>query len=563
MPLEGALDIYGNTIQTKLYDYGNPATPARTYNYTYLNGSLYLNAYIRNRLTQATVTGSSGTVTLETDSYDGFSVTNRTGITAYDSLFNGPRGNRTTTIQPGSTRNVHYDIGGMPVTADDGFGHSVTINPAPNTNFAAPGAILPNGSSTYQSTYTYTPALQPAVATDPNSNTTTSTYDSYGRLATSTTVTRTQTTYAYDYSQHTVSASATNTQWPIGTLAHWQRTTTDGFGRTIKTEAGADSNTILSVVDTQYGPCACSPLGKISRVSQPHALNETPVWTTYTYDASGRTLTVTAPDGGSTTSYVYQGTQTTITDPAGHSKTYTYDARGNLLQVTEPGSLATLYTYDALNHMTQVSMTRGSTTQTRTFTYDSGTQRLTQATTPEAGTVQYSYNDDGTLHSKTDAMGQQTQYTYDSLARVSQVSYVPNGSEDLCQRVLYRYDGYPYDPYAPTDPGLLGTNSIGRLTGMSWSGGSGCGYGFQEEYAYDAQGHVWERVLEMAQQAGTAPITLASYFNYDAEGRLTSSKYPAATSNSQDNTFRYTTDHDALGRQSDLYVGTRCRTPRW
>jgi hypothetical protein len=37
--------------------------------------------------------------------------------------------------------------------------------------------------------------------------------------------------------------------------------------------------------------------------------------------------------------------------------------------------------------LTQVSMTRGGTTQTRTFTYDSGTQRLTQATTPEAGTV--------------------------------------------------------------------------------------------------------------------------------------------------------------------------------
>jgi hypothetical protein len=32
-------------------------------------------------------------------------------------------------------------------------------------------------------------------------------------------------------------------------------------------------------------------------------------------------------------------------------------------------------------------MTRGGITQTRTFTYDSSTQRLTQATTPEAGTV--------------------------------------------------------------------------------------------------------------------------------------------------------------------------------
>ena len=56
--------------------------------------------------------------------------------------------------------------------------------------------------------------------------------------------------------------------------------------------------------------------------------------------------------------------------------------------------------------------------------------------------MQYSYNDDGTLHSKTDALGQQTQYTYDALARVTQVSYLPNGLEDVCQRATYSYDKY-------------------------------------------------------------------------------------------------------------------------
>jgi hypothetical protein len=53
--------------------------------------------------------------------------------------------------------------------------------------------------------------------------------------------------------------------------------TTDCFGRTIRTEAGADANTILSIVDTQYCPCACSPLGKITKVSQPYAPNANPV----------------------------------------------------------------------------------------------------------------------------------------------------------------------------------------------------------------------------------------------------------------------------------------------
>ncbi len=62
--------------------------------------------------------------------------------------------------------------------------------------------------------------------------------------------------------------------------------------------------------------------------------------------------------------------------------------------------------------------------------------------------------------------------------------------------------------------------------------------------------------------AGVQPITLASYFQYDAEGRLTVSQYPAATTISPNATFTYTTDHDALGRPSDLYTGTP-QQPGW
>src|ERR1035441_7565885 len=45
---------------------------------------------------------------------------------------------------------------------------------------------------------------------------------------------------------------------------------------------------------------------------------------------------VTAPDGASTTTYFYQGNQTTVTDPAGKWKTFTTDAMGNLTTVAEP-----------------------------------------------------------------------------------------------------------------------------------------------------------------------------------------------------------------------------------
>ncbi len=60
-----------------------------------------------------------------------------------------------------------------------------------------------------------------------------------------------------------------------------------------------------------------SPLGKLYRQSQPYAPGGSDAWTTYTYDASGRTLSVALPDN-STTSYQYQGNTVKVTDPAGN-----------------------------------------------------------------------------------------------------------------------------------------------------------------------------------------------------------------------------------------------------
>src|SRR5579885_1934492 len=82
---------------------------------------------------------------------------------------------------------------------------------------------------------------------------------------------------------------------------------------------------------------------------------------------------------------------------------------------------ATSYGYDLLNHLTTVTQTRGTTTQTRTFSYMSGTTLtgyLQSATNPENGTVTYAYNSDWTLKSKKDNAGNVISYTYDSQHRV-------------------------------------------------------------------------------------------------------------------------------------------------
>jgi len=46
--------------------------------------------------------------------------------------------------------------------------------------------------------------------------------------------------------------------------------TLDGFGRTVKVENGDGSGT-KSAVESVYGPCACSPLGKLIHQAMTHA----------------------------------------------------------------------------------------------------------------------------------------------------------------------------------------------------------------------------------------------------------------------------------------------------
>ncbi len=65
-----SVDNYGNVTQVQNYDFGNLSTPAKTYNYTYLNSSAYINGYILNRMASSSVTIGSTTTPLTTITYD-------------------------------------------------------------------------------------------------------------------------------------------------------------------------------------------------------------------------------------------------------------------------------------------------------------------------------------------------------------------------------------------------------------------------------------------------------------------------------------------------------------
>jgi hypothetical protein len=336
------LDQYGNVTQAQVYDYNSLTTPVRTYTNTWLHtgNSSYPNAYIRNRLLASTVTDNQNhTVTMVSNTYDGGSLTAVSGTPAgfdaatYTTGYH-TRGNVTQKVVPGATTSYTYDVTGHALTGADATGTGATLTYSSTTNFAAPGTAAPtagnpdvqNGHSVsqasgsqLQSGYTYNNALALVQSAMPNSATASQNFNSStGLLTSSVSVHGATTNYTYTFTPNIVTAS---------TNSHWMKAYKDGFGRDAAGEAGYGT-TIVSHSDTVYAPCACSPLGKVSKTSLPYAIGAGGQitasdgtgnigWTTYAYDGVGRTLTTTAPDG-SATHYVYLGNTTKVTDPAGN-----------------------------------------------------------------------------------------------------------------------------------------------------------------------------------------------------------------------------------------------------
>lgn len=317
--------------------------------------------------------------------------------------------------------------------------------------------------------------------------------------------------------------SSTTAGIPIqGTNVQKQKTTMDGLARPIKQQIADSGGTTYSIAETQY-----DPLGRPFKVSNPH--NSTAqYWTETRLDALGRTTLVIPPDGTASsnrTTYAYSASALTVTDPAGKARKQQLDGLGRLTAVFEPDVTSnntltqqTSYAYNLLDQL--VTVTQGA--QTRTYNYDA-LGRLASATTPEAGNISYQYDPlfYTLVTQRTDARGVITNYSYDTLNRLKQISYNVGTT------------GVPATPSVTLtyDEGGASANALGRLTKMADGVGN-------EQYTHDVLG----RTTQM--QKTISGTTFTSSYQYNLAGELTQITYPSGRLVQQ--------NYDAIGRVSAI-----------
>ena len=295
----------------------------------------------------------------------------------------------------------------------------------------------------------------------------------------------------------------------------------DGWGRVIH-----QTNRHGGQVNTTY-----DAMGRVASVTNPFPTGGTPgPATNYTYDALGRRTVVTLPDS-QIVQTSYNGASVTMIDQVNRKIQRLSDGLGRLITVNEQdtsGNLtqATNYTYDVLGNLTQVN--QGN--QLRSHKYDA-LSRVTAEKIPEQGdptqpnqwTASYTYTSFDAVATRQDARGVVTTYGYDTLNRLSQISYNTVSGVTTAPTVTYIYD---------IDP-TYGTTNEGALVRVN------AGSDYQERYTFDQ----YERMSSTIRAIGTRTYTTSNQYNqagqtlqnafgvfqYDTAGRLSSINPGGAT----------------------------------
>ena len=219
--------------------------------------------------------------------------------------------------------------------------------------------------------------------------------------------------------------------------------------------------------------------------------------TTYAYDENGRVTSATNSSGTKAIEYG-NGNSATITERDGGVWTYTYDSRYSVpLEVVGPNNIRTTYVYDDNRHLISQTDSEGNRTS---YTYDDYGNILT-LTDPMNNTTAYTYDDWGQVMSITDPAGNVTNFTYDYKGNLESVS------DPLGNTVNMIYDG------------------DGRLVNLQDAKGK------STYYTYNAVGLL---------NSTTDPLGNVTIYTYTADDNI------ASVTDAKNHVLSY--DYDSLGR---------------
>jgi RHS repeat-associated protein len=545
--------ISSSTAQTGAIGSISLGTLVRTHEITYLVNDTSISSTVRQSYRDRQLLGlpsstrvkdGSGTIVAQSEvKYDesGYSLLTYGSHTGWTDPSTTVRGLPTTTRSWLNTTSgwvethVQYDQCGSPRNSWDANGNQSQVAYSSTYYYAYPTSTIspdPDGGGgmsahTTSAVYDFTTG-RVIETTDPNSVRTTFAYGGSGnRLSQtirgySTSGVENQTTVGYDDTNRTVTTTSDLNSNNDNLLV--SKVLYDGLGRTVETRQYEGGSNYIAM-QQHY-----NSLGRVFETSNPFRPGESVVWTTTYFDALGRVVSVSTPDGA-TVSTSYSGSAVTVTDQAGKQRKSVTDGLGRLTAVYEdPNSLnyQTIYSYDVLDNLRTVSQD----SQTRTFEYDS-LKRLTSAANPESGTVYYGYDSNGNLTSRVDARSITTTLTYDALNRLTSKTY--NDSPQT-PRVDYYYDSAGMPSGAPS---FTRGSAIGRLVAVTYGGGSAGTY-----RGYDELG----RVVLQYQQTDSVNYKVEAAYNR-ASG-LASQTYPSVPGANDRRTVTYTPD--AAGRLASL-----------
>lgn len=242
--------------------------------------------------------------------------------------------------------------------------------------------------------------------------------------------------------------------------------------------------------------------GNITSIKTPSGLT-----TTFTYEPARHQLSSVTDPMGHTTSYSYdsRGNLIKMTDALGRETTYEYDADGKLVKMTSPDGTETTFTHSEHGYLTGITDTIGSNVYTVGIEYDA-VGNVTKITRPGGSTIsaqwnglnqltrfvddlfspvrvyEYTYNA-GNRMTKITENGNEKSFEYDNLL-ITKINF-PGGSS-----VQYGYSG---NDLIASITDALGTtqytyDNMDRVTGVTFPDGSGLTLTYTNDYLTRVQG---------------------------------------------------------------------------